>query len=1624
MATSTTDPPGAAPDDDQPYSAATEDNGASSWQASDNSSWGRWQRDHNDHYSSDWGSWDNSSWGWGDRWSWQPTYYYNNNRSVHHRDSPWGTGTTWSQASQFYGTEQPNRRENDEEQRSNDTSEEQGASDATLPDEASQEHRRFSSATLGSSEATRAPSGRGRDESGTSLSGASGTAGYKGSFSEKMAVPSFGAKGTGDELGMSARSYLRQVEAWSKVTRTDPTQQALLLYQNLSDRAWVESEELNVEDLASPQGLKVFTSWIRERYQEVEVSRIAEALTLFFKKMKRQAGQSIREFNSVFDRGHSRLLEIDCRLPEVARAWAYLNALGLSSSEELSLLASVGNDYSTAKLQKAAILHEKSLRGPWVPRNKGDGKGAKSAFLAGVGNDEPQHGLDDVDGGDEPGPYLDEETAIEIHEAFVAQESAKARYRDVIKARGVDPETLKSSKKGAEEPTKTSSDESLAQAKLRSYCAGCGRRGHWHKDAECPLNRAGNSAPKPRMTQDHHVHATTASPGPPASIVEVAYMVGDLGGDRLLAITDTACSKSVMGQKWLESYLRLAKDTGVDTQFLDCHDDFRFGASRLFHANFTATIVIQIRDRVFLLRASVVQGEVPLLMSRGALSKLGMVYDLEGHSAQFKHLGIERFSLMTTDSGHPAIPVTPKRVPGVKWPSPQEWANSEVIIVPSAASQYVAFMTSTPDARDAPVNNAPLDPKENKTPSADHPPGQNIFYPKKINACVRNLLSAESFNLQHFAAWWSKTPISKDFWIERADSFIRIHVVPRRGLFDPSRWETSQTEVKDKLLGSVGLVRSSHGISCSTLTGLDAIHDLWQDQRDAQQPVLWVGRTVFSRAVARAPLYGPPPVVSAPRLSDGHLRVARQHLADEQDTVAVGGCAAESDGAHLVVGGRDPADHQRPQEDFRAGVKCPKRVSFDDSRAVEDSSIRAPDSDSTEGHQGTAAAVDPRCRDPREGRSHCDFRPPQEQTLQGGADSVPGMGDDGSQRARGGILGTRSGEPGELREGKASPRGGGELQSGDQLSSASPAREFGKLVLGVPLVRADRDGTSDEHQSGLSGEGNRDTCSAAHSDSQEAKHDIGITGGGEEAHGAGGAPGSPRGDRDPYVTACGLEGPTRLVNAKAGLPPTAPLESEGNEAAIDPARDVRMEAGEPEIVYEQQFPSGSEVAVELLSRDSLVKKDFSFGTCEKVVRLVCGLAKSLRKRSFHEGTESIALGAYSHGNYYGIIKKTYGLSQTAKYINAFMKYHGAKGQWSSFQLCHNCHVGCHRDAHNLVGTSCWTISFGSFSKGRLWLENDSTAQVATSDGIENVKLSDGVEAVGKVISTHENMTQFCPKTRHAVEEWEGDRFSIVAYTTRGIQELSRTERDVLRTFGFPLGKNEGTTQADREFHQRPKKSIRKALWKGAQRASAFFTLGFAAASSFLSEHMPAGKSPGQACLFEIGGTQMTYQFVEAGAHVIEPLSWDEYFDSECKIDVNYTIKNLKPNLVWFQGDVCPSLLHENIQHTIECQLDCGGSVVLQAQRRDPFWTSLALDALVNQHVHSCEDSGDLRTLRLGQHASLEHEGHPNKDSEQHVHEEYMTSREQQKTVDREGASAIRFEGNVPSHVQVALKRLH
>ncbi|OLQ01617.1 hypothetical protein AK812_SmicGene15619 [Symbiodinium microadriaticum] len=502
----------------------------------------------------------------------------------------------------------------------------------------------------------------------------------KATLSERMAVPSFSADSTGDDLGASARSYLRQIDAWIKVTRAPRHQQALLLYQHLQGRAWVESEELSVDVLASESGVQVFRQWVQDRYQEVEVSKVAEALTYFFRKLKRGQHQSIREYNSLYDRAHTRLLEIDCKLPEVARAWAYLNGLGLSHSEELGVLASVNNDYNTSRLQRAAILHEKSLKGPWAylrngagdSRRPGFNKGPKGAYVT-EHNEDSDHETSTFVGDDLP-----EEEAAELHEAYMAQESAKAKFREIAKARGLNPESAKSEGK--------TSAEKLQIAKSRSFCSGCKRRGHWHRDAECPLNQ-GKGGPDRGDAKDH------GSSAKETYVVQIAYEVGDdATSDNLYAITDCACSKTVAGQRWIQNYLTKAKKVGWEPQLIPCDDEFKFGASKLFKANYTATVVIQVGKKSFMVRAAVVSGDVPLLLSRNTLAKLGMVYDLENHCADFKKLDIYNHKLCFTSSGHPSLPVSPSKGASPQYPDPQEWGAREVIVNSVPAPVYTAFV--------------------------------------------------------------------------------------------------------------------------------------------------------------------------------------------------------------------------------------------------------------------------------------------------------------------------------------------------------------------------------------------------------------------------------------------------------------------------------------------------------------------------------------------------------------------------------------------------------------------------------------------------------------------------------------------------------------------------------------------------------------------------------------------------------------------------------------------------------------------------------------------------------------------------------------------------------------------
>eukprot|EP00913_Durusdinium_trenchii_P003903 g3612.t1 len=404
---------------------------------------------------------------------------------------------------------------------------------------------------------------------------------------ERVKVPSFDG-GTTDEsnpeaVGKSARSYIRRVQAWLRVTKLPPAHRALALYDALSDKAWVVAEELDLDVLSTSHGVPCFLEWVQTRFMDVEVNKISQLMTDLFRRCKRRPEQSVREFNVEFERMVLRLHEIRCELPPLVKAWLYVDKLRLSESEELALLASVGNEYDVRRLQHAALVQDRTLR----HRGPGGNDHVKSSgnrprwrqsvhmTVDGATSDEEEKA------DSETSVLVDEETAQAEHVAYMTYQGAKAKYRESLRGRGTDPDELK-----------RRSEERLRLAKQRSYCSACKRRGHWHKDPECPLKgqrtttTTANVSGQVQQAQVCHTvqecymtaYEDTSFPESP---------MGGLSAEKgMLAIVDTACTKSVAGYRWFEAFVEEAEIRKHPYEIVDEIEHFRFGASRVHKSTF------------------------------------------------------------------------------------------------------------------------------------------------------------------------------------------------------------------------------------------------------------------------------------------------------------------------------------------------------------------------------------------------------------------------------------------------------------------------------------------------------------------------------------------------------------------------------------------------------------------------------------------------------------------------------------------------------------------------------------------------------------------------------------------------------------------------------------------------------------------------------------------------------------------------------------------------------------------------------------------------------------------------------------------------------------------------------
>ena len=146
--------------------------------------------------------------------------------------------------------------------------------------------------------------------------------------------------------------------------------------------------------------------------------------------------------------------------------------------------------------------------------------------------------------------------------------------------------------------------------------------------------------------------------------------------------------------------------------------------------------------------------------------------------------------------------------------------------------------------------------------------------------------------------------------------------------------------------------------------------------------------------------------------------------------------------------------------------------------------------------------------------------------------------------------------------------------------------------------------------------------------------------------------------------------------------------------------------------------------------------------------------------------ESFTGGLWARGNMQGITNDTIKFPSFVKCVNKFLRAHG-QIVWTSFVLQKNVATEVHMmDVHNLKGWPTTTVTFASFDGGELWVALGN-GEDALGKNIAYRNDPQGRSIPGYLVNTYENPYLLDPHRCHATQPWEGERWLLSCYATRG-----------------------------------------------------------------------------------------------------------------------------------------------------------------------------------------------------------------------------------------------------------------
>ena len=289
----------------------------------------------------------------------------------------------------------------------------------------------------------------------------------------------------------SYESWKNEVNIWKRVTELAKKKQALAVALGLEGRAREVAMEIPADDLDKDNGMDTLLEKLDGVFQLEEKDRAYEAYSQF-DRMTKDAAVSMADYIIDFEQRYNRIKKYDMKLPDAVLAFKLLDTACLDEkNRQLALTACPDLKFSSMKAALKRIFGGTTQQGS------------------------------------SNGIQLNQDTAF-----FTQQRQGKGKRDTTFQ--------------NAQQKTPLPGTNPLDKYGKRSRCAVCQSTYHWAKD--CPHKKN----EQVRLTETENVDEVniTLLTNDRMSDSEI-FMTESLGS----AIIDTACTRTVCGEKWLECYV-------------------------------------------------------------------------------------------------------------------------------------------------------------------------------------------------------------------------------------------------------------------------------------------------------------------------------------------------------------------------------------------------------------------------------------------------------------------------------------------------------------------------------------------------------------------------------------------------------------------------------------------------------------------------------------------------------------------------------------------------------------------------------------------------------------------------------------------------------------------------------------------------------------------------------------------------------------------------------------------------------------------------------------------------------------------------------------------------------------